>query len=78
MAIVNVDTRLRGVKAGEMNAVEVSMEDHSGRIVANEHVDIDDDGCAAVKLMVRRPHVWTPETPYYIMFAYARFIIIRW
>ena len=64
MAIVNVDTRLRGVKAGEMNAVEVSMEDHSGRIVANEHVDIDDDGCAAVKLMVRRPHAWTPETPY--------------
>ena len=64
MAVVDVDTRLKGVKAGEMNAVEVSMEDHSGRIIANEHVDIDDDGCAAVKLMVKHPHVWTPETPY--------------
>ena len=63
-AVVDVDTKLEGVKSPLTAAAEIAIIDHQGRIVANEHADVDNEGRVKTSMTIRQPHLWTPETPY--------------
>ena len=43
-AVVDVDTKLEGIKSPPTAAAEIAIIDHQGRIVANEHADVDNEG----------------------------------
>ena len=49
--------------AGEGCAVEVSLLTREGQVVAAAHNDVDGNGQTCTTLEVRRPQLWTPETP---------------
>ena len=63
-AVVYVDTKLEGIKIPLTAAAEIAIIDHQGRIVANEHADVDNEGRVKTSMTIRQPHLWTPETPY--------------
>ena len=50
-------------KAAGGNAIEVSLIDDKGHIVAAAHNDIDKDGQACTTMEVGKPQLWTPEQP---------------
>ena len=58
-AEVEVSTKTTGG-----NAVEVSVINHLGHVVAAAHNDVDPDGQTCTTLEVEKPELWSPETPY--------------
>ena len=50
-------------KAVGGNAIEVSLINDKGHIVASAHNDVDKDGQACTTMEVSKPQLWTPEQP---------------
>ena len=50
-------------KAVGGNAIEMSLIDDKGHIVASAHNDIEKDGQVCTTMEVRKPALWTPEQP---------------
>ena len=50
-------------KAVGGNAIEVSLINDKGHIVASAHNDIDTDGQTCTTMIVEKPQLWTPEEP---------------
>ena len=46
------------------NAIEVSLINDKGHIVASAHNDIDKDGQTCTTMEVSKPQLWTPEQPH--------------
>ena len=51
-------------KAVGGNAIEVSLINDKGHIVASAHNDIDKDGQTCTTMEVSKPQLWTPEQPH--------------
>ena len=50
-------------KAAGGNAIEVSLINDKGHVVASAHNDIDKDGQTCTTMEVSKPQLWTPEQP---------------
>jgi len=63
-ALLNVDTKIEGLTTPQTAASEIAIIDRQGRIVANEHADVDEEGHVKTSMTIRQPHLWSPEDPY--------------
>ncbi len=62
-AYVSLNTQVRS--AGKGLAVERTLRDAAGRVVASDRSSVfDADGNAAATLQITDAHLWSPETPY--------------
>ncbi len=59
-ATVAVTARAEG--AG--NAIEVELRDAKGQLVDAHHADLNGKGVAEMSFDVKKPNLWSPETPY--------------
>ena len=58
-AEVEVSTKTQGG-----GAVEVSLINHQGHVIAAVHNDVDPDGQTCTTLEIEKPELWSPESPY--------------
>ena len=58
-AEVEVSTKTQGG-----GAVEVSLINHQGHIIAAAHNDVDPNGQTCTTLEIEKPELWSPESPY--------------
>ena len=58
-AEVEVSTKTQGG-----GAVEVSLINHQGHVIAAAHNDVDPDGQTCTTLEIEKPELWSPESPY--------------
>ena len=63
-AVVQVACGVRGHAYDGVTAVEAILKDQRGRQVAACHSGLDDEGKCLYNMTVRRPQLWSPETPY--------------
>ena len=63
-ATVAVDAKIVRKDIIKNSGAEVELFDNSNQLVAASHCNIGQDGKLSTKLTVRKPHLWTPETPY--------------
>ena len=63
-AVVDVTCGVRGHAHEGVTAVEAILRDDRGRQVAACHSGLDAEGKCQYTMTVRRPHLWSPETPY--------------
>ncbi len=63
-AVVKVSCGVRGHAHSGVTAVEVILKDQRGRQVDACHSGLDAEGKCQYTMHVRRPQLWSPETPY--------------
>ncbi len=63
-AVVRVQTAALGNFQQGQVAVDITIKDHRGMIVAGSHSPLDKQGAFQDTLQVRRPQLWSPESPY--------------
>lgn len=63
-ATLAVDAKIVRKSIVENAGVEVELFDHTKQLVAASHCNINADGTVSTVLKVRKPRLWTPETPY--------------
>lgn len=64
VATVDVGVAAKGDFRGGYWAAEVALRDQRGTIVAQCHGPIDAEGKCTDRLHVRKPQLWSPESPY--------------
>ena len=63
-ACVSVDTQVGGYQNDDNLSVEVSFYHSSGYILIADHADVDAEGKVHSELVIDKPNLWSPETPY--------------
>ena len=63
-AFINVDTQVDGYQENEPLSLEVSFYHPSGYVLAADHADVDAEGKVHSELVIDKPNLWSPETPY--------------
>ncbi len=62
-ATMTVDTKIAGMTAGDKLAVEVTLTDQRGSFMAASHSDVPADGQLHSMLDMKKPKLWSPESP---------------
>ena len=63
-AVTQFSTKLIGCEGVEGLSLDIRVENENGYSVANEHLDVPEDGQVVTNMQIKSPHLWTPETPY--------------
>ena len=63
-ACISVDTQVDGYQVDGPFSVEVSFYHPSGYVLTADHVDVDAEGKTHSELVIDKPNLWSPETPY--------------
>ncbi|MCR4853188.1 MAG: DUF4982 domain-containing protein [Prevotella sp.] len=63
-ATTQFTTKLIGYEGVDGLSLDVRVNDEKGFSVANEHLDVPENGQIDAKMLIKTPHLWTPETPY--------------
>ncbi len=63
-ATLQVETQIDGAGGRQNLAVEVSVMHPGGWVERAAHVGVDGQGRAAADIVLPRPHLWSPESPY--------------
>lgn len=61
---IDVDTQMRDLDPDGIYAVEIKLLNKVGNIVAGAHCDVPANGKVSTSLNVKKPQLWTPESPY--------------
>ncbi len=62
-AEIQVAAGVKGCMTGVM-AIDVTLRDRKGYIVAQSHAPLGGDGAFQDRLVVKKPQLWSPESPY--------------
>ena len=63
-AAVEVSAKIAGLDTERKHGTEIELYDKRGQLVAASHVVAQQDGSIFTTLHVKRPQLWSPETPY--------------